>query len=71
MMTGKKLGVFCDKCKKVVILEEGERILKLINLEYIATYLEDDEKAKLKMELTLCPECSDKFTSWLNKSEAG
>jgi len=70
MMTDKKLGVFCDKCKRIVILEEGERILKLINLESVATHFEDG-KAKLTMELTLCPECSDKFTSWLNKSEEG
>ena len=70
MMTDKKLGVFCDKCKKIVILEEGDHVLKLINLECIATYFEN-EKSKLKTELTLCPECSKKFTSWLNQTEEG
>ena len=70
MMTDKKLGVFCDKCKKVVILEEGEHVLKLINLEFVATYFVDN-KAKLKTELSLCPECSKKFALWLNQIEEG
>ena len=70
MITDKRLGMFCDKCKKVVIVEEGERILKLINLECSATFFRDDT-AKLTTETQLCPKCSKEFNSWLNPKEAG
>ena len=70
MTSDKKLGVFCDKCKKIVIVEEGERVLKLIHLECVATFFKDG-KSILKTELSLCPECGKKFTSWLNQKEEG
>lgn len=70
MTTDKRLGVFCDKCKKVVLLEEGDHILKLINLECVATFFVEG-RTKLKTELTFCPECSNKFKSWLNQNEEG
>lgn len=61
----KQIGMLCGKCKKVVIVNEGERYGHLLLMEkqaFLGTVTEPiKEKTFFKYEFALCPNCLNYF----------
>lgn len=61
----KQIGILCDKCKKVVIVNEGEQYGHLLLMKkqaFIGTATEPiKEKAIFEYEFALCPNCLNYF----------